>query len=477
MTKTSTITFRTVDGRLGAIDDSALGELAGQLPSGALLRPGDPEYDPARAIWNAMVDRRPALIARCRSAREVAAVAAFAARHDLALSVRGGGHNIGGRALLEDALLIDCSQWRTVRVDPSTGRVEVAPGATLGDLDRATAEHGLVVPSGIVSETGVAGLTLGGGFGWLSRRWGLTCDHLVGAEIVTADGALLDVDESSHPELLWALRGGGQGFVIVTSFRFQARPLADAVQAGPIFESGPAMAAAARRFRDASAAAPEHLGSLLRLGIAPPAPFLPSEVHGKPVAVTILCHSGPGDTAERELAPFMPPPEGPAPLANLIQSRAFPAFQAMFDPGEPKGRRNYWKSEYLGDLDDQILDLLVDAAERFPAPAANIKLFSLGGAVTRVPGEATAAGHRDAKAIAVIATAWEDPSRDEANVSWVRETWQRVHNRSGRGGYVNFLTADRTAEETLETLGGVDLARLARIREQWDPRGVLGRLL
>lgn len=435
------------------------------------LAPGEPGYEESRRIWNAMIDRRPALIARCDAAADVQAVVRFAATHGVALGVRGGGHNIGGRALVEGSLLVDFSGRREVRLDEATGEVVAGPGALLGDLDRATAPRGWVVPSGIVSETGLAGLTLGGGFGWLSRRWGLTCDHLIGAEVVTAAGERLEIDERRHPDLFWALRGGGGGFAIVTSFRFAARRMQPTVVAGPLFHRPEATAAAAERFRSRTLEAPEELGSLLRLGAAPPAPFLPEELHGRPVAVTILCHGGEAGPAARALAPFR---EGEGIAADLVQPRPFEAFQAMFDAGEPKGKRNYWKSEYVTALDDETLAILLEAHGRLPSPSANIKVFSLGGAVARVPAGATAAAHRDARYIVVLASSWDDPAADAANIGWVREAWSRVHARSGRGGYVNFLTDDRTAEEARASLEGVDLARLRAVRRTWDPAGLLG---
>lgn len=453
-----------------AVKPAAVARLRAAL-GGPSVAQGEPGYEARRAIWNAMIDRRPALIATCRDAADVQACVRFANEQGVALAVRGGGHNIGGRALVEGSLLVDFSARRDVRLDVAAREVVAGPGALLGDLDRATVPHGWVVPSGIVSETGLAGLTLGGGFGWLSRRWGLTCDHLIGAEIVTAAGERLEVDERTEPELLWALRGGGGGFAIVTSFRYAARAMRPTVVAGPIFHAPEAVAEAAQRFRAETAEAPEELGSLLRLGAAPPAPFLPKEIHGRPIAVTILCHSGEGESVESDLAPFRGHPGG---VADLVQPRPFEAFQAMFDAGEPKGKRNYWKSEYVTALDDETLAILLDAHRRLPTASANLKVFSLGGAVARVPADATSAAHRDARYIVVVSTSWDEAAGDEVNVGWVRDTWSRVHARSGRGGYVNFLTDDRSEEEARSSLAGVDLDRLAAVRRRWDPEGVLG---
>ena len=459
----------------GAPVDVPPGDLAALRSSvaGDTVAAGEPGYEEARRIWNAMVERRPALIARCRDAEDVATCVRFAADRGVALGVRGGGHNIGGRALVPGGVTIDFSARRGVRLDPATGIVEVEPGATLGDLDRATVPAGRVVPSGIVSETGVAGLTMGGGFGWLSRRWGLTCDHLVGADVVTAAGDRLSVDADSHPDLLWALRGGGGGFAVVTAFRFASRALPGPVLAGPIFHRPEATAEVAHRFRAHFAEAPEERGGMLKLGAAPPAPFLPPELHGRPVAVVIACHGGDATEAERDLAPLR---GGDGVAADLVTERSFADFQAMFDAGEPKGKRNYWKSEYVTALDDEILAILLERHQCLPAASANIKVFALGGAVSRVPPAASAAGHRDARYIVVLATSWDHPADDARNVAWVRDGWAAVHARSGRGGYINFLTEDTTAEETQTARGGVDLEKLRAVKRRWDPAGVLGGL-
>lgn len=456
-------------GRPTPVEPDAVETLRGSL-DGSSVAPGEAGYDQARQIWNAMIDRRPALIAKCLGAEDVQRCVRFARRHRMPLTVRGGGHNIGGRAVADGALMIDLSERREVRVDVEAGVADVGPGATLGDLDAAAQAHGRVVPTGIVSETGIAGLTLGGGFGWLSRRWGLTCDHLLEAEAVTGEGEIVtagDAGEGSVQDLLWALRGGGGGGVIVTSFRFRLRPLAGPVTAGMMIDE--ARGEALARFRDRTADGPDDLTCLLRLGAAPPAPFLPESLHGRPVAVTAVCHSGPAERALLDLAPLR---AGASPAADLITARPFTQFQAMFDAGEPRGRRNYWKSEYIVELDDELGRILLEAGGRLPSPAANIKIFQLGGAVARVPAGATSAAHRDARFIVVVASAWEKPAGDEANVSWVRETWRQVHARSGRGGYVNFLTADSAAEEWGAAQSGVDFERLARVRQRFDPDGL-----
>jgi FAD/FMN-containing dehydrogenase len=469
--------FHNRQGQAMEVPAPALAQLRSQLSS--TVAPGEPGYEAAREIWNAMIRHRPALVATCRDAAEVALCVRFANQHGIALAVRGGGHNIGGRALVEGSLLVDFSAARDVTLDETTGEVLVAAGARLGDLDRATAPRGWVVPSGIVSATGVAGLTLGGGFGWLSRRFGLTCDHLQAAEVVTANGDRRLIDQSSDPDLLWALRGGGGGFGIVTSFRFAARRLQPTVLAGPVFHAPEATERVATWFLEQTARLGEEVGSMLKLGAAPALPTLPAAVHGRPNAAVLLCHSG-GDLEQsaRELAPLRTGgPGGEPALLDLVQPRPFDAFQAMFDAGEPNGRHNYWKSEYVTHLDEEMLAILLSAHAELPSPSANIKVFSLGGAVTRVPADQSAAAHRDARYIVVFASSWNDPAADDANISWVRRGWSALHARSGRGGYVNFLTEDRSPEEATAALSGVDAERLAAVKRRWDPDNVFGPAL
>ncbi len=470
---TATVPFLDPDGNALQVPTADVEELRATLGSDSYM-PGDADYDTVRAIWNAMIDRRPALICQCQGSSDVQRCVLFAKRHGLALAVRGGGHNVGGRALVEGGLLVDLSTLKDVDVDLEADLARVQPGVTLGDLDRATAPHGVVVPTGVVSQTGVAGLTLGGGFGWLSKRWGLTCDHLVAAEVVTADGEILTVDEANEPELFWALCGGGGGFAIVTEFVFRLRHLDPEVTAGLLVHPPDELAAAIDHYRAVSMAAPDTLGLLLKLCAAPPAPFVPKEIHGQPVAISIACHSGAGSEIEADLAPLR---AGTPAVADVIEPRQFADFQAMFDAGEPDGRRNYWKSEYVSELDDEMLAVLAAKTRELPSASANIKVFALGGEVARGAAGKTAVGHRDARYIVILATSWDDPADDAVNVAWAREGWQAIHARSQRGGYVNFLTEDMTPEDAEQSLGGVDLGRLTAVKQRWDPADLFGRLI
>lgn len=463
--------FRDRRGDEVPVGRTAVQELRDSLPDGSSA-PGDADYEESRAIWNGMIDRRPALIARCSSAGDVARCIAFAREHGIALTVRGGGHNIGGRALADGALVVDLSKRRGVAVDADARTATVEPGATLADVDAATAAHGLVLPSGIVSETGIAGLTLGGGFGWLSRRFGLTADHLREAEVVSGDGEILRVAEGNgHDDLLWALRGGGGGGGIVTSFDYHLRPAGPRMTCGMVVRRGDEAETSARRFREHAAEASEDLTLLLVLRNAPPAPFLPEAIHGEPIAGIAMCHCGETEVAAEEVAPLR---QFGDPVADLVDVKPFVEHQQMFDPLEPAGWRYYWKSEYIDTLDDPMLEMLLGHAEHCPSPHSAILVFHLGGEVARVPSDATAAAHRDARFIVNIAGAWEDAADDEENIAWVRSLWERVHRRSRRGGYVNFLTEDAGREEWSASRGGVDIGRLQRIRRRYDSSGILG---
>lgn len=438
---------------------------------GRLLRPADVDYDDARHIWNAVIDRRPAAIAQCSGAADVRDCIRFACEVDVPFSIRGGGHNIAGTAVCDGGLMIDLSGRRGIHVDMERRRVRVEPGATLGDLDRETLAHGLAVPAGIVSTTGVAGLALAGGFGWLSRKWGYTCDHLLSADVVTAQGDFVRASAEEHPDLFWGLKGGGGNFGVVTSFEFAARPLGPAVTAGiavhPL-ENGREVLAL---YRELAAAAPEELSLLLVLRKAPPAPFIPEEMHGRPIAAIAVCHPEPGDAAERAVGPIRRC--GP-PAADNIQAKPFNAHQTLLDAAQPKGRHYYWKSDYIADFPQGIDDVLLGAAERLTSPHSGILVMQLGGAIARVGRHESAVGYRDAGHVVNIAGSWEDPKEPaERHIGWARETFEALQPFSMGGGYVNFLTADELAEKSgsrvRAAFDGDTYERLRRLKRSWDP--------
>jgi len=463
----STISVLNRRGELTPLDALPLAALEGAI-AGRILRPSDPDYDAARAVWNGMIQRRPALIVRCGGAADVAHAVRFARQHDLVFSVRSGGHNIAGTAVCDDGVVIDLSTQKGIRVDPESGRVRVEAGCTLGDVDRATQVHGLVVPSGIVSETGIAGLTLGGGFGWLTRKYGYTSDCLLSAEVVLPNGESLSASPDENPDLFWALRGGGGNFCIVTSFEFQAYPVGPEVAAGmvvwPIDQAPEVM----RFYRSFAASLPEDAGSLLVLRPAPPAPFLPPEVHGTLIVGIAGMFAGPVEEGVRAFAPVA---GFGKPLGGAIAPKPFLTHQAMFDAGQPKGRLYYWKSEYLDALNDDTDRILLTHARRIESPHTAILCFQLGGAMHRVPENASAAGHRNAGFVVNIAGAWDDPAESDRHTTWVRECWEEIRPLS-TGTYVNFLTEDADQQRVLAAYGP-NYDRLTTLKAQFDPDNVL----
>ncbi|MDX1632705.1 MAG: FAD-binding oxidoreductase, partial [Thermoanaerobaculia bacterium] len=454
--------------RTTSLNQEAL-EGLGEEHAGPLLRPGDQGYDEARHVWNGMIDRKPAVIARATGAADVRTAVRLARDQGLSLSVRGGGHNIAGSAVVDDGLMIDLSLLRGVRMNPDGEAVRVEPGLSWGDVDRETQALGRAVPTGIVSTTGVAGLTLGGGFGWLSRRWGLTCDHLRSVDLVTATGEYLRVDCESHPDLFWALRGGGGNFGIVTSFEFETRPVGPEALGGLVVHSGGDAERVIDLFRRVTEAAPDELTTLLLLRLAPPAPFLPESIHGKPIAAIGACWAGDPDEGDKATRTFR---EKGDPVADNITAKPFVAHQQMLDAANPHGRRYYWKSEYLGELADGVADTLLRYTRNLPSPHSALLMMHLGGKIRR-PDEDTAVPHREAEYIVNIAGSWEDPTEDERQIGWVRDFWSELREHSDYGPYTNFMTDDEGRDrDRVRQAYGPFYDRLAEIKAEWDPENL-----
>lgn len=455
----------TSTGEDTTIASDSLAAFAARL-RGPLLFPGDDRYEDSRRLWNGMIDKRPALIQRPSGAADVAACVAFARETGLPLSVRGGGHNIAGTAIAEGGLMIDQYHRKGVHVDRETGVTRVEPGCTWGDVDHETQPHGLVVPGGIVSATGVAGFTLGGGFGWVTRRYGLASDNLLSVDIVTADGTLLRASADEHPDLFWALRGGGGNFGIVTSFEFQARAAGPTVVAGLVLHPMDRAKDVVALFREVTEAAPDELCCTLILRRAPPLPILPKEVHGTPVAGIAVCHIGPIAEAEKAVAPIK---AFGSPLADTIQPKPFAAHQAFLDSGQPFGRQYYWKSEYFGALGPQADEPLIGHAERMTSPFSSVLVMHIGGAANRVGATDTAAGNRDAEYVFNVQGAWDDPAESPSHVAWVRDYWRAMQPFSTGGTYVNFLTRDDDEERVRAAYGPAIYDRLAEVKSRYDP--------
>lgn len=431
---------------------------------GEVLALGEPGYEEAREIWNAMVDRRPAAIARCVSAEDVVQCVRFAREHGVLVAVRGGGHNIAGNALCDGGLVIDLSPMKRVEVDARARRATVEPGCTLGDFDAAAQAHGLATPLGINSTTGVAGLTLGGGFGWLSRKYGMTVDNLLSADVVTAEGQRVRASERENPDLFWGLRGGGGNFGVVTRFEFQLHPVGPEVLTGLIvfpFEQGKSVLTQFARFTETM---PDELNVWMVTRKAPPLPFLPPEVHGKEVVALALCYAGDPQRGERLVQPLRG--FGKA-YGEHVGVQPYVAWQQAFDPLLAKGARNYWKSHNFTQLSDGALDSILEYAGRLPSAQCEIIVAALGGQVGRVAAGATAYSSRDANYVMNVHGRWDSPAEDDRCVAWARQFFARSQPFASSGAYVNFLTQDE-ADRVASAYGGT-YRRLVELKKKYDP--------
>ncbi|HEY8177235.1 MAG TPA: FAD-binding oxidoreductase [Candidatus Limnocylindria bacterium] len=435
--------------------------------AGKLVLPGEAGYEERRGIWNRMIDRRPALFARCASTEDAQRALAFAREHGLPVSIMGGGHNVSGSALVDDGVVIDHGLRRGVELSADRTQVSVEPGALLGDLDAATVPHGVAVPIGINTTTGLAGLTLGGGIGWLMRAHGLTCDRLVGAEVVLADGSLVQVDEATQPDLLWALRGGGGNFGIVTRFEFATVPMPEAVLAGMLafpLEDGVRVL---RAYRDWTAESPNSLTTIVALRTVLPLPALPVEVHGRRMVGIGVCFVGDPPDDDALLAPLR---ALGTPLYDSVARKPFTVHQEMFDASVPPRNGYYWKSHFLAGLTDGAIETAVDHHLRAPQPWSYSLLGQLGGATAQVATDATAYPHREAPFFININGVDDDPAHDDEVIAWTRETFDALAPFSTGGVYVNFVGNE--GDERVRAAYGPAYERLARIKARYDPDNV-----
>jgi FAD/FMN-containing dehydrogenase len=435
---------------------------------GRVIRPGDADYDDARAVYNAMIDKRPRLIARCANVADVIAAVTYAREAGLLLAIRGGGHSGPGLGSCDDGLVIDLSLLKGIRVDPARRTVRVEPGCTSGDVDHATHAFGLAVPFGIVSTTGVAGLTLGGGTGYLTRAFGLTIDNLLEADVVLADGRMVTASATEYPDLFWAIRGGGGNFGVVTSFLFQAHPVST-VYAGPIFWLAADATAVMRAYRDFLPGAPDALGIFVGLKTVPPVDPFPHEHWGKRACAIVGSYNGPVAEGQRALAPLLE--SLPPPIFNWMAEIPFPAMQSLFDPFFPKGLQWYWKGDYVKTLPDEAIETHIAQVGRAPGDFCLMHLYPVDGAVHRVPPDATAWRTRDAMWSMVIAGIDPDPKNADALRTWGRAYWKAVHPFNAAGVYVNFMMDDE-AEGRLEATHGENFARLALLKARYDPHNL-----
>jgi hypothetical protein len=435
---------------------------------GELLQPGAPDYDAARAVWNGMIDKRPALIVRCAGVGDVIDAVNFARENDLTVAVRGGGHSIAGLSSIDGGMLIDLAPMRGVDIDPDKQVAYVQGGALWGDVDREAQAYGLATPGGVVSDTGVAGLTLGGGYGWLRRKYGLSCDNVLSARIVCADGRVRTASPDTNPDLYWALRGGGGNFGIVTSFTFKLHPVGPIVAFSATFYPLEDVAQIMRGWRDYVEKAPDEITSVCVTITFPADPEMPPDIHDRPCVIVGAVYVGDADEGMELTKPLR---ELGTPLFDMSQPMPFTAVQTGFDPLFPRGQlQAYWKSQYVDELTDEAIDTIAAKANDRPAPLTLVNTFHMGGAIAAVDPEETAFSTRTASYMVSIDGIWADGADNEANVQWVRDTWEEIKKFGTGDVYLNFTgLANEDLDAGVDTQFGRNLERLGEIKAKYDP--------
>ena len=430
---------------------------------GPVIAPGDPDYDQARQVRNAMIDRRPRVIVRPANSGDVMTAVRFAADNGLPVAVRGGAHSVPGFGTADDAVVVDLSSRRSVRVDPHTHHARADGGATWGDFNAATYPFGLATTGGIISTTGIGGLTLGGGIGYLARGLGLSCDNLVSADVVTADGTLHVASEKENDELFWAIRGGGGNFGVVTSLEYQLHPVKD-VYCGPMLFELDRARDVLEFYRDYIKDAPEEMGCFPAFQLAPPLPFIPEQRHGDPFILMVACWAGPLEEGERAFRPF----HDVAPVvAEHVGLAPYPALNMAFDDLVPPGLQHYWKANFAKELNDEAISAHLEHGPNLPAVNSTVHIYPINGACHRVPADATAFAYRDATFATVIAGMWPDPDKNEQSIAWVRDYYDATAPHSEEGGYINFMAEDDQDRIRTNYKGNYD--RLAGIKRAYDP--------
>ncbi len=447
----------TLDRTKRALDSTTIDELQARV-RGQILTAADAEYDAARRIWNAMIDKRPALIVRCEGAADVGAAVRFAAAHELLVSVRGGGHNVAGTAICDGGLMIDLSPMKGIRVDPVNRTAWAQPGLLWQDFDHETQAYGLAVTGGVVGETGIAGLTLGGGVGWLVRKHGLTCDNLLAADVVTADGELRHASPETNQDLFWAIRGGGGNFGVVTSFQYRLHEV-PMILGGLVIHPRSAAREVIRFHRDFVTSAPEELTSYVAFITTP---------DGTPVIAMATCYCGDLAEGERVLRPLR---EFGSPLVDAMQTMPYAGMQGLLGPGFPWNNRNYWKSAYLRDVPDAAIDAVVEHANRSQSALSAVIIEYYGGAVSRVAPDATAFSHREANFNLLFIAQWQDAAEDAVHVQWARDCWDAVNPWASGALYMNALSEGESTQAVRQAYGS-NYARLAALKAQFDPKNL-----
>lgn len=461
------IEIKTLEDGTATLPDQQVEEELRMLFRGAILTPNDDGYDAARAVENVHIDRRPGMIIQCSGVADVIDAVNLAKQHGLLVAVRSGGHHVAGHSATDGGLLIDMRRLNGVWVDLENKLVHVQGGATWGDVDREAQAFGLAVPGGVVSTTGVAGLTLGGGIGWLHRKWGLACDALKSVEIITADGERVTASEEENSDLFWGLRGGGGNFGIAVNFTFEAKPLGPIVMAAPVFYRVSESPELMRRWRDFAANAPDEVTTRALFWSMPAAPSLPPPVHDQDVFIAAAMYAGDPDEGAKALQPVR---ELGTPLADISGPMPYRFFQAAFDP-LVKELRSYWKSTYLDELDDEAIDLITERGMNRPDPRVLVHVPLMGGATSRVGAADTAFGDRSAPWMLSVDGNWTDPAKTDEVIKWVRTFIEDAGKLSGAGGaYLPFSGDEATNTTVLEAQYGANLKRLAQIKKKYDPR-------
>ena len=433
---------------------------------GDVIAPGDERYDEARKVYNGMIDRRPAVVVRCAGVADVIAAVKAARAEGLNIAVRGGGHSVPGFGTADDALVVDLVRMKGIRVDPAARTARAEGGCTWGDYNHATHAFGLASTGGVVSTTGIAGLTLGGGIGYLCRSAGLSLDNLLSADVVLADGSFVTANKDANPDLFWALRGGGGNFGVVTSFEYRLHPLKNIV-GGPMFFDVEDAPDVMRAFNDYMTKAPRELYAVFAWQIAPPLPFIPEDRHGDTFCALVVCWTGPSDEAEKALAPLRGAGD---PVAELVGPMPYPALNSAFDGLYPPGLQHYWKAAFGGELTDELIGAHMAHGPKVPVVQSTTHIYPINGAVHDVAPEATAFGHRDAKYATVIAGMWPEPAQNDANIKWVRDYFKAIAPHSDEGGYINFLAGDDM--DRVRANYGRSYDRLVEIKAKYDPENV-----
>ena len=458
---------KTLDGPDFDLTQDLIGGLKMSL-MGSLLVPGEPGYVNSSTVWNAMIDKKPAIVVLCLGVADVIASVKLARKHNLMICIKGGGHNIAGLATADDAIMLDMSMMRGVWVDKKQKIAHGQAGCLLGDVDRETQVEGLATVLGFVSLTGIAGLTLGGGFGYLTRRWGWTTDNVVGMDLVTADGQLVRASSDENADLFWGLRGGGGNFGIVTGIDYKLFPVGPEIIGGVVAWPASEAPKVLELYRSLAENAPPELTLVWFMRPAPPAPWLPKDMHGKSIVAILACHSGNLEEGEKAVAPIKSFGD---PIGDVLVRRPYSQLQSMLDGTQPKGRRYYWKSEYLPRIEPAMDEKVIEHAARIESPHSAVILFQIEGALNKLPENHSPVGNRDARYVLNIGGSWDHADDDKANVQWAKDAWNDLKPFSTGGTYINFLTEDEGPERIQAALGS-GLQRLAKVKAKWDPENV-----